>query len=214
MSLWTPGTWTWGRGLRPRFWRSPRGRSRPQRRRSRAHPQMRTYVTTSNTKSKTHLYSLGWYQNCKYLASDSLVDSPLWLRVVDMLQYLLMMVLFVWRNASTPWWLVHFQCSISVVGDPLKNVNRGVHEVSYLMCACELYTDSPPPPQLPRERSGPAVGQGHPPPGPHSLPVAPAGARHGCHGELQPRWSQGARVLVRRRDQQEEGDPDGAWDPR
>lgn len=61
--------------------------------------------------------------------------------------------------------------------------------------------------QLPREWSDPVAWQGCSSPGSYSIPVAPAGARNGRHGQLQSRWPQGAWVLVWRRDPEKEGDP-------
>lgn len=61
--------------------------------------------------------------------------------------------------------------------------------------------------QLPREWSDPVAWQGCSSPGSYSIPVAPAGARNGRHGQLQSRWPQGAWLLVWRRDPEKEGDP-------
>ncbi|KAL0161592.1 hypothetical protein M9458_045317, partial [Cirrhinus mrigala] len=59
---------------------------------------------------------------------------------------------------------------------------------------------------LPRERRGAAARERRASACAHRLPVAPAGAGHDRDGELQPRRAQGARLLVRRRDPEEEGD--------
>ena len=60
--------------------------------------------------------------------------------------------------------------------------------------------------QLPRKWGDSVACQGCSSPGPHRLSVAPAGARNDCHGQLQPRWPQGAWLLVWCRNPEEEGD--------
>lgn len=60
--------------------------------------------------------------------------------------------------------------------------------------------------QLPRERGGSVAGQGCSSTGSYSVSVAPAGGRNDRHGQLQPRRPQGAWLLVRRKDPEEEGD--------
>lgn len=52
-------------------------------------------------------------------------------------------------------------------------------------------------PQLPRKWSDSVAWQRCAPPGPYSVPVASAGSRDDCHGQLQSRWPQGAWLLVR-----------------
>lgn len=73
---------------------------------------------------------------------------------------------------------------------------------------------SPLPLQLPREWGDWAAGKGCSAACPYSVPVAPAGARNGCYAQLQPRWTQGTRLLVWCWDPEKAGDSNPAGDLR